>query len=682
MKKRITAVKIISGIIVLTQVLGVVTFSILYFAFPALKLSSIIKIEWLLLGLAGLLFIDLIYIWIISSLIGTLRHKTDLRAAEVIGNDVQEAYNFAMIGLAVTDNNDNVIWTNDLFKTRHIDIIDTNILDWNPSLSVLKETSNYSGDKSTKIKFNSRTYEVKFLIEAGLWIFKDITDYEEVFNYSKDQAPVLGVLAIDNYDDVVRGDDDFNDVATKVKNVIFNYAKEYGVLLRRIKDDSYSMLCNYENYCRMNADHFSFIDKVREVCRGLDVPLTLSVGLAREFPDVIKLNELANEALDIAMSRGGDQVVVSVYGSEMEFYGGKSEAQEKRTRVKDRVLSDSIMALIKASSNVIVMGHAEMDLDAFGACLGFKAICNHLNKDCRVVVDFRSTEYKTRAAINSSFSKEELDRLIISPKDADSLINTNTLLAVLDVHTDNMVMAPKLLEKSSKILVIDHHRRAEDYIEGPVFNHIDPAASSTCEIIAEFIKFSSLNPRIIIPSMYSTFMLAGIYLDTHYFKSKTTVRTFEACTILKEFGADNAMADDFLKDDYEEYQLINTMISKLDHPSYGVVCAYASEDRIFDRASLAKAANTLLSFKGNHASFVAGKISNNAIGVSARSDGSINVSFLFEKIGGGGQFSRAAVVFEKSSMADVKEALTNVIDTYLEEATNRDNKLKDEGDDD
>ena len=667
MNKRIQVIKLLSFILIMVEIVSIAAFCVLYFA-NLFGFKDLVEPRWVLLAAAIVVFVDCIYVWIISVSIASLRHKTDLHAAEVIGSDVQEAYNFAMIGLAVTDKENNVLWTNDLFKERHIDIIDTNILTWQPELETLYE-GNAAGDKECKIVVNSRTYSVKFLMEAGLWIFKDITDYEETYHYSKDQAPVVGVLVIDNYEDVVRGDDDFNDIATKVKNVIFNYTKEYGVLLRRIKEDSYAMLCNYKNYMRMHDDNFSIIDKVREVSSGTDIPLTLSIGLAREFPDVIKLNELANEALDIAMSRGGDQVCVAVYGSEMEFYGGKSEAQEKRNRVKDRVLADSLISLIRTSSNILVMGHTNMDMDALGACLGIKAICNRLEKKCRVVVDLKATEGKTRAAFNSSFSKEEIEAISISPNAAFDAISSNTLLIVVDVHTPNMVMAPKLLETCSKVVVIDHHRRGEDYIESPVFNHIDPAASSACEIISEFIRFCSLSPRVEIPSIFATIMLSGIFLDSNHFKSKATgLRTFEACTILKEYGADNSMADDFLKDDYEEYNLVNELISKLEHPTYGVVCAFAPEDKIVEDSTISKAANLCMTLKGHKACFVCAHVTPKRIKVSARSDGSINVQLLAEKLGGGGHFTSAAIVFENNRISDVKDALYAVIQKHINEA--------------
>jgi c-di-AMP phosphodiesterase-like protein len=669
MGKTIKRIKTLSFIIITIEIVALAIFAVFYFN-NFFDIQNIIKPFAIALAAVIIAVFDSLFIWIVILLLSSLRQKTDLRAAEVIGSDVQEAYNFAMIGLAITDDKNTVLWTNDLFKSRHIEIMDMDIIAWQPELAVLRE--NNASEQGVKIMINSRTYAVKLLPEAGLWIFKDITDYEQIFNYSKEQAPVVGILAIDNYDDVVRGDDDFNDVVTKVKNDILSYAKDYGVLLRRIKDDSYSMLCNYASFSRMLEDKFSIIDKVRgESSRG-EIPLTLSIGIAHDFPDVNKLNDLANDALDIAMSRGGDQVVVSAYGQEMKFYGGKSEAQEKRNRVKTRVLADSLISLINASSRVLIMGHANMDMDAFGACLGMKAICTRLKKDARVVVDLKNTEAKTRAALNSSFGKEELEKLIVTSKDAEDMINGNTLLVVVDVHIPSMVMAPKLVDMAAKIVVIDHHRRAEEYIDSPVFNHIDPAASSTCELISEFIRFSSINPRIELPSTYATIMLSGIFLDSAYFKSRSTgIRTFEAATILKEYGADNSLADDFLKDGYEEHKEVADITDNLETPYYGVVIATANPDRLYDHATIAKAANLCLTYKGVHAAFVIGKISPREIRLSARSDGTINVSLLAERLGGGGHFTSAAVTFNTSDPREVKNAILAVLESSLTEATNK-----------
>ncbi len=668
MGRTIKRIKTISFIIILLEILAGAVFSVVYFN-NYFHVQNIVTPYIITLASIAVLVVNCLLIWIIILILSSLRQKTDLRAAEVIGSDVQEAYNFAMIGLAITDDKNVVLWTNDLFKSRHIEIMDTDIIAWQPELAALREAN--SSEQGVKIVVNSRTYAVKLLSEAGLWIFKDVTDYEQIFNYSKEQAPVVGILAIDNYDDVVRGDDDFNDVVTKVKNDIFGYAKDYGILLRRIKDDSYLMLCNFSSFSKMLEDKFSIIDKVRAESILGDIPLTLSIGIAHDFPDVNKLNDLAIEALDIAMSRGGDQVVVSAYGQEMKFYGGKSEAQEKRNRVKTRVLADSLISLINASQRVLIMGHAMMDMDALGACLGMKAICNRLKIESHIVVDLKNTEAKTRSALTQSFSKDELEKLVVNSKDAETMIDGNTLLIVLDVHIPSMVMAPKLVDRAAKIVVIDHHRRAEEYIDSPVFNHIDPAASSTCELISEFIRFSSINPRIELPSTYATIMLSGIFLDSSYFKSRSTgIRTFEAATILKEYGADNSLADDFLKDGYEEHKEITEITANLETPFYGVVIATADQDRLYDHATIAKAANLCLTYKGVHAAFVLGKISPREIRLSARSDGTINVSLLCEKLNGGGHFTSAAALFNDNDVRRAKQKLIMVLESSLKEATN------------
>ena len=666
MKKKLRTIKIIAYLLLLIEVAGVVVFSIFYFN-DVEHLKALAKPEYIVIGALSVLFVNALVYWISMVSLSSKRFHTDLQAAEVIGEDVQEAYNFAMIGLAVTDENDVVIWTNDLFRERHIDIIDQNIFEWQPDLEELKEKNNE--EAVVKLKVNNRNLEVKFLSEAGLWIFKDNTDYESVYTYSKQQAPVVGILSIDNYDEVIKGEEDYNDTITKVKNIIFNYAKDYGVLLRRFKDNNYSMLCNFESYEKMKADHFSIVDQVREASMGEDIPITLSIGLARDFPDVVKLNELASASLNIAMSRGGDQVVVSVYVSEMEFYGGKTEAQEKRNRVRIRVLADSLINLIKNASNVLIMGHTNMDMDALGSCLGIKAICDRVAIPSQLVVDLKATESKTRAAITSSFTKDELENLIVSSKEAMGLLTPTTLIVVVDVHIPNMVMAPALLEKSNRIVVIDHHRRGEEYIESPVFDYIDPSASSASEIIIEFIKFSSISPRIEVPSTYATIMLAGIFLDSEFYKSNNTgIRTFESSTILKEYGANNSVADDLLKDDYEEYVEVNSIVQHMKTAEYGVVYAIADPDKFYDSATIAKAANTCLSMKGIHASFIIGKTSNREIKISARSDGLINVSTLCERLGGGGHFTSAAAVFMKSDVKEVENMLLNVISLYLKDA--------------
>ncbi len=666
MGKLLNRIRVICFTIITVEILAIALFSVFYFN-NFFDLKGKAEVTWVILAVFILVLIDCILIWIFAIKVGSLRSKTDLKAATIIGSDVQEAYNFAMIGLAVTDKDDVVLWTNDLFRQRHIDIIDKNITSWQPTLAALKDGG--KEDDIAKIVVNNRNYDVKYLEDAGLWIFKDTTEYEAIYLYSKEQAPVVGLISIDNYEDVTRGEDDFNDVITRLKNAIFNYMQTYGALLRRHRDDTYLMLCNYDSFCKMKADNFSILDKAREISKDEETPLTLSIGIAHDFPDVIKLNEMASNALDIAMSRGGDQAVITAYGSEMEFIGGKTEATEKRNRVKTRVLADSLMSLIRNASNVLIMGHTQMDMDALGAALGVNAICSRLAIKSRIVVDLKATESKTHSALLSQFSKDELDKLIITPSNAENQIEADTLLIVVDVHIPHMTMAPHLLEICSKVVVIDHHRRAEEYIESPVFNHIDSSASSASEIVTEFIRFCSLSPRIELPETYATIMLSGIFLDTSYFKNKRTgVRTFAASTILKEYGADNSTADDLLKDDYEEYTEVNKLIKNMKTAEYGVVYAMGDNNTLYDHATIAKACNTLLTMKGVYAAFVFAKIGNRAVRMSCRSSGLINVQILAEKLGGGGHFTSAAVMFERDTVEEVEKELIGMLKVNLAEA--------------
>ena len=665
MKQNLRRTKITILILMLIEVALMVAFGVLYYL-DIFELQSLVSVPMVFIALAAIAGVDIIVLWIEVLIFARVRHTADLKAADLIGGDIQEAYNFGMIGLAIVDENNVVLWVNEMFKERKIDILDLNIIEWQPTL---QDLIGAPSSAIAKIEFNTRNYDVKYLAEAGLFIFKDVTEYETIYNYSRKQAVVVGTIMIDNYSDLSDNADDSNDVISKVRNAIFEYARDHQVLIRRYRSDGYFMICNYESLKKMIDDKFSLLETIHKIGEKEDTPPTLSIGIAHDFPDVVKLNEMANSAIEIAMSRGGDQVVVSRYGQDLMFFGGKSEAQENRNKVKVRVMADSVISLIKNSGNVLIMGHTMADMDAIGACLGMKAICEYCEKPASIIYDPKFTERKTRGAVTMTFSREELARIMISPSDALDKIKTNTLVIVVDVHRPSMTMAPKVLEKASKVMVIDHHRRSEEFIESPVFSHIEPSASSSCELVAEFVKYASVNPRIVIPANYATIMLSGIFMDTNYYKSKTCgIRTFEASMILKEFGADNSAADDFLKDEFEEYTLITKIISTLKTPYYGVVYCVADEDDIIEQATLAKVGNQCMQMRGVNACFVIGKTGVNEVRISCRSDGSINVQLLAEKLDGGGHFTQSASSFKNTTIERVESRLLDVLNEYLADA--------------
>lgn len=664
MKKTASTFKLVAFILIVVELAIIALFGIFYFE-NVLELKTKLTIETFYVGTAVLAGLDMIFVWVSILVFSYKRKKTDLRAADLIGGDVQEAYNFGMIGLVVVDENNVVIWMNDIFHDRNLEILDQNILEWQPKLQEIQK----GGDAVCKLVINSRNYEVKYLPDAGLYIFKDNTDLETTTAYATKNSTVIGMVIIDNYSDVSESSDDSNDTISKIRNEIFNYCDEFDVLLRRYRNDAYFLVCNYESLQRMEADKFSLLEKIHLIGENEDTPPTLSMAFAHDIPDINKLNEMTSAAIEIAMSRGGDQVVVSPYGQPLKFFGGKVEAQESRNKVKVRVMADSVLSLIRNSANVLIMGHTVADMDAMGACLGMKAVCDYCGKSAKIIYDPKSTERKTRSALTSSFSRDEMEKLTISPDDALPTIKSNTLVIVCDIHRPSMTMAPKVLEKATKVMVIDHHRRSEEFIESPVFNYIEPSASSSCEMIAELIRYSSANPRINIPSAYATIMLSGIFMDSNYFKSKSCgIRTFEASMILKEMGADNSIADDFLKDDFEEYTLITHIISSLKTPAYGVVYCVADEEDIIEQATLAKVGNQCMQMKGVNACFVIGRTGTNETRISCRSDGTVNVQLLAEKMNGGGHFTMAAGAFKNTPIDKVEEKLLDVLKEYLNDA--------------
>ena len=664
MKRRLFKAKLVGVIVGLAELIGVGFLGLCYY-FDWFNFKTLITEIVLYISFGSAIVIDIIYVWAIIFYFSKIRQKTDLRAADLIGSDIEEAYNFGMLGLAVVDENNVVLWTNTLFKERAIEILDENILEWQPDLKELVE-----GNSKTvvKISFNSRNYDVKLLKEAGLYIFKDTTDFETISDFSKRQAVVVGQIIIDNFSDVSGNGEETNDVLSKVRTAIYEYSKDFSFLLRKISNDAYLIICNFESLQKMIADKFSILDTIHEIGEKEATPPTLSIGIAYDYPDVVKLNDMSVSALEIATSRGGDQVVVSQYGQDLKFFGGKSEAQENHNKVRVRVMGDAVISLINNASAVIVMGHAMSDMDSFGACVGIKAICDSLGKTCKIVYNPKSIERKTKGALVSTFTKEEVNKIFISEAEGLDILKGNTLVVVVDVHKASMTLAPKIIEKANKIMIIDHHRRGEDFIESPIFSDIDSSASSTCEMIAELVKYAS-GTRVKIPASHATVMLAGIFMDSNFFKATSTgARTFEAAMFLKECGADNAKADDFLKDEYEEHALVNKILANTKTPYYGIVYCIADDEDIIEPATLAKVGNACMSMKGINASFVIGKTEADEVRISCRSDGTINVQLLAEKMNGGGHFTQAACVFKRSTLEAAETRLLTVLNDYLNDA--------------
>ncbi|MDY3196700.1 MAG: DHH family phosphoesterase [Paracholeplasma sp.] len=687
MLKLIKKIRIQTFFSVLFQFVALIALGIIYVT-DIFELRQYLNLTVFVFITLGIAILNTIYLWIQTARVSKKRAKSDLDTLEIVGSDVKEAYNFAMLGLIVVDQDFNIIWISELFRDRNIDILDKNIIQWRPELKKLVEISEAvesNIEDTLKLEIDSRNYEVKFVNDAGLFMFRDTTEFEYLFDQSNKQAPVVGIVMIDNFSDMVKNREISNPMIAIITSSIFDYSRKYGILVRQYRDDSFIMIMTQESFGRIYDDKFSLIETIRNKEENKEMRMTLSMAFAHNFPDFMRLGDMAVNAIDTAIARGGDQVVISKYGEENEYLGGATAASEKRNKTAIRMHTDTLFSYIREASNVLIMGHTNTDLDALGASLGLKSLADYAksntktkaNKDfvkARIVYHPQLTEAKTRDAVTNSFTRQEEGKIFISPqelaseKGENSLVNSNTLLIICDVSRPSMVIDPKLLDRVDKVFIIDHHRRTDEFIENPLFDYTDTTASSTCEMIAEMIYYGN-TPEYTLESKYATLMLAGIYLDTNYFRNPTTgARTFLASMILEEYGADVTLADEFLKDEFEEYAMITKIMNSVQTISLGVTLAKADPNDIVDIATLAKVANQSMRIKGVNASFVVGLISPKEVKISSRSDGSINVQFLLEKIGGGGHQSNAAAVVKNKTIDEVETMLKEVISQYLNDA--------------
>ena len=635
-------------------------------------LQTLMTLPILITAIGVIIFLNTVLMFFYLSILNKERQRNDLKTAEIIGNDVQEAYMYGEIGMVITDDNFTVLWTNDLLVDRQVNIVDSNIFSWRPSLETLvKDTS----IDHVRIEFEGKFYDVKFLPFARLFILKDVTTNETLFRINKAQSPVVGLLVLDNYQEASPTFDEGNEVILSIRKSINDFAEKYGLLLKKFRNDAYIVITNYARYVNIYDERFTLIQDVRELTKDQRIPITISMGFGFGFPDdVLRNYDMAGKATDIAISRGGDQVVVDEYGKDLYFLGGQTLQKERKGgNVKFKADASSVINLIQHSNPIYIVSHLDMDLDGLGACLGIKSIADKFKKEAYIVYDPKHTEKKTRMSLQTLFSREELLKIVVSPKEAGRKLGANGLVVVVDVHRPSMTPVPQLLEEASKIIVIDHHRRAEEFISNPIVNIIETSATSATELVTEIINiFNYSTPKkedwITIPSSFATIMLAGIFLDSNYFRIKTVgPKTFEASRILKEFGADNGAADQMLQDDFAETSLITKIISTANTPYTGLMIAKADEKDLIEKATLAKVANAMVQIKEIQASFVIGRIAENTVYISARSDDKINVQYLMEKLSGGGHFTAAATAIKDVTVAQAELKLLEVLEQFNQE---------------
>ena len=526
-------------------------------------------------------------------------------------------------------------------------------------------------DKAITVNIYDKTFEFyystikreKYGKELTFVYGIDNTSDENIKKIFKDRRLVVLSMYIDNYDDLRQSTkaSDRSSLTGEIDRIIMNYFEKYGAMVRKYENDRYMVMIHYDDYVKIYESKFKILDLVREVKKGNSIEPTLSVGVGLSGSKPIDIYEESRVSIDIALSRGGDQVVIKE-GDNYEYYGGKSKATEKISKVRSRVISQALKRMVENSSKVFVMGHNNPDMDSFGSALGIYEGIKSIGKDCYFVLN------GVNKPIENIYNKtiEDLEGFrenIVTEIRALELMDQGSLVIVTDNHRKNSTEAPSILDKTDQIVIIDHHRRGNDYIRNATISYIEPYASSASELVTEILNYFDESFKARVPVAEA--LLAGLTVDTKNFVYQTGVRTFEAASILKRWGADSIIIKRMFKDDFQIVKYKSEVIA--DSTVVNDFIAIGHFNREMDGSTLiaSQAADDLLNIKGVRASFVLTK-SNDRIHISGRSLGDISVQLILERIGGGGHLTSAATQLDMS-IDEAEVMLKKAIKEYLEE---------------
>lgn len=526
--------------------------------------------------------------------------------------------------------------------------------------------------KSKRIQWHSAYFEVTYLHEEQAMYFIDATKYGVIAENADASRIVLAHIVIDNYDESVTSMNDRrkSTIDNMITNDLSKWAKNYDSYVKRLDDDRFLLVSTYGQLMLMEEDKFSVVDMIREKTSKANSPLTISMGISYQERDkVIDIDDISNQAqsnLDLALSRGGDQVVVRTKNQKARYYGGKTNPMEKRTHVRSRQIANTIATMMQNSAPIFVMGHDYPDMDAIGASVGIRRIAEMNQQACYIIIDETRINEDIERLLVELRKDEVIAESIVSPEQADELMEANSLLFLVDVHRPSITIAPELITPNRPVIIIDHHRKGEEVPDNVMLEYIEPYASSASELITEFFEYQNQDSEP-IKRIEATTMLAGMIVDTRNFSLRTGSRTFDAASYLKSVGADSYMIQNLLKEDLSDYIKRSQLIENVELVSGNLGIAYGTDEEVYDSVTAAQAADTLLSMRSIDASFVIFLREDGRVGISARSLGTINVQRTMEELGGGGHLSNAATQIADVSVSEAVDMLKSVIISKDEE---------------
>ena len=581
--------------------------------------------------------------------------------------------------LVVLETNGNIIWKSSNFIKEFANIdTGTTLTDVIKELKLKiengKNTNNISisesmkiGDKNYKViaeytKLREKEHKNSSEYMATVY-FLDETNYVKLLEEYTNSRTCIGIIVLDNYEELMQRvtEEEKLKITSNAEKNIYSWVNKYNGLLVKAERDTYVCIFDQLNLEKIKEDKFEILDEIKEIKTQDNIQLTLSIAISENEKTNSEEYKSAKAVIDIALGRGGDQAIIKQNGK-YYFFGGRTQEVEKRTRVKARIVAQALEELMNSASNVIIMGHTNSDIDAMGSGMGVYRIAKTIGKDAYIVNETNGTSLDN--FINDLKDIEEYNDVIIDKAEALNKISADSLLVVVDTDKKNYVEAPELLDKTDKIVVIDHHRRGTDYIENAILTFHEVYASSACELVTELVEYAEKTVKLTkfeVEALY-----AGIMMDTKNFTFKTGVRTFEAAAFLRKCGVDIIKVKKWFQSDLETYNKISEIVAKSEIIDDTIAISIYDKEDSDANITCAKAADELLTISNITASFVIGKMGDK-IYISGRSIGDINVQLILEKLGGGGHITVAGAQVEGMTQEEVKQELINRINEYFTE---------------
>jgi ribosomal protein L9 len=503
----------------------------------------------------------------------------------------------------------------------------------------------------------------------SIYLF-EVTDRELIKQKYYDYSDAIGVMSLDNFNEAT-SNLDFQikaNIQGLLLSALNNWCSANDIYFINLRPEKSVIMMNRKKLDELMKTQFPILNIISKIANDSEVRVTLSIGIAAFEVSPSELGDAAEEALKLAIARGGDQVVVNLKNQPIKFFGGKTNTVEKRSKIAAKVNSRALEDFFSERSAVFIMPHKFTDLDALGAAVGVLEMALLKNKNSKIVLDFDNVDQTTAKLINM-LNQEYIKLLdyIIDPEDAIDLINQDTLLVLVDHHSPSQSNVSILTEKTKYIVVIDHHRRLDNTISDMLMNYVEPYASSSVELVTELIDF--FREEVVLDPFEATIMLAGMMIDTNNFTMHTGARTFESAAKLRLFGADPSKAKLILRESLDDIKTKSNLVNRAKIINSHFAITLLEKEDITDRVQLAKTADELLEIDNIIAAFAIGFISNETVAVSARSIDNFNVQIIMEQFGGGGHMNNAATQVKDTSPEKIAQEIEQIIHENFKEDT-------------